>query len=1116
MIAGLSGHLLSHAYLEQHVVPALDRSAVAAFEKQAPRWWRAVTRTIGPSAAARQVFEVATTPLLDALGYPVPVMRQVGEIMAGVSQRHGERPTLVIALPWTAVVDSAWRDAVRGGAGSDAEWALVTNGRSLQVIDCRRPWTRHALQVDFATLLVQPNGAPLLWTLAGSHALTAGGPQALRSRVDASNQHDARVCHSLGDGVLAALPALTSALAKGRAAGGRQPYDQALTVVYRVLFLLFAEARGLVPVWHPIYREAYSIDALYQRSMAPQVPRGLWASLQAIARMAHAGCRAGDLAVTAFNGRLFSPRHAPLVERHRIPEDVVRALVLGLATTNTAGGRRKIGYHDLGVEQLGSVYERVLEHEPVATRNGVVLQRTSTERKATGSFYTPRSITEFLVRRTLHPLVAERPFRDIIALRVVDPAMGSGAFLVAACHYLADQCEQALTRDGEWSAAAVTAADRAQLRRQVAEQCLYGVDLNPTAVQLARLSLWLTTLASGKPLTFLDHHLAVGNSLLGGRLADLSRPPARGRGGPPASLPLFENEVSELVAEHVLPERLRLALPPSDSLEAVREKERTLERLSAPNGPFASWTRAVDAWCAAALWPGSPPSAAIVNEWTTAILGGATTLPPAQLARWLARAGEVASSHSLFHWELAFPEVFFDAQGHRRADGGFDAVLGNPPWDMMRADSGSASARGADRERAAPLRRFFRSSGIYTSQGHGHANRYQLFLERAWQITRRGGRFGLILPSGIATDHGSTLLRRRLLDHCRIDTWVGLDNKAGIFPIHRSVRFVLLAATNDGHTDVLRFRSGIQDPLVLDRCPSDARHDAGSEWIKVSRSRLEAWDPEQLTVPALASLADLAILTAASAAVPPLAAPHGWHARFGRELNATDDREHFSAHASPKGKSGRSQSRDRSALPIVEGKHLAPFQVTLDATTHTISRAAAARLIDPAASFARDRVAYRDVASATNRLTLIAGMLPKGALSTHTVFVLKTPLDAESQWCLLALLNSLVANYLVRLKVTTHVTTAVMARLPVPRPPDESTTFRNLVALARGLSKTGLEAAPNDYAQLNARVAELYGLTHDAYAHIVASFPLLPPSLRQLCLDVHKQATETRRHGGEP
>ena len=172
----------------------------------------------------------------------------------------------------------------------------------------------------------------------------------------------------------------------------------------------------------------------------------------------------------------------------------------------------------------------------------------------------------------------------------------------------------------------------------------------------------------------------------------------------------------------------------------------------------------------------------------------------------------------------------------------------------------------------------------------------------------------------------------------------------------------------------------------------------------------------------------------------------------------------------------------------------------LNATTHVIRQETAARLIDPSASFARDRIAYRDVAGATNRLTLIAGLLPKQTISTHTVFVLKSALDADAQWCLLALLNSLVANYLVRLNVTTHVTTALMARLPVPKPPDKSADFRELAAMARGLAMTGIESAPGAYARLNAMAARLYGLSHTDYAEVVASFPLLSQALREGCL----------------
>lgn len=1111
MVAGLGGRLVSHAYVERQLLPSLISSADPdgpALARQLAQWWRDASRLLGPASSARAVFDMGLTPMLRLLGHPSPAMTTHSWGMSG--SIDGTDAALVV-LPWTASLDSVWSSALRTGLDSGARWTLVTNGHALRFVDGSRVWSRQVLECELGALLEVPTGALALRALAGIEALgtRSASNRSLSRLVAESDRYAARVCHSLGDGVLAALPRLTGALDRSTASRrpeAARPFDQALTIVYRVLFLLFAEARGLVPIWHGVYREAYTIDALCRRvAERPDAP-GLWASLQAISRMAHGGCRAGDLNVTAFNGRLFSPLHAPLVERSLVPDAVARDVLLALATTDSPSGRQRIAYHDLGVEQLGSVYERVLEYEPAGSSASGVLTRTSTERKATGSFYTPRAMTEFVVRRTLCPLVEGKTAADILSIRLVDPAMGSGAFLVAACHFLADQCELALIRDGVWHVDDITSDERIRLRRTVAERCLYGVDLNPTAVQLARLSLWLTTLASDRPLTFLDHHLVVGNSLIGARLADLMRPPStlrrRGAGQAGPALPFAEDEVAGVARTRVLPERIRLELEPSDTLDAVRAKERTLAALTGPDGPFSRWTAAADIWCAALLWPGIQPSHALVVEGLGATLGGVTTLPRAPLHAWLADARSIARAHSVFHWELAFPEVFFDATGRPRPHGGFDAVIGNPPWDMVRADNGTAGDRRADRARTASQLRFCRSSGTYRSQGRGQCNRYQLFLERTWQLLRADGRWGLILPSGIATDQGSADLRRTLFDRATIDTWLGFDNRQAIFPIHRSMRFVVMTATHGGSTDRLDFQNGLQHAAALDQRPSRPREDVAPGRLSVSRSRLESWDPLHLTIPEVTTREALGILTLAATTVPRLSAPDGWRARFGRELNATDDKPHFVArsHAGP-------------LLPIVEGKHLQPFQVRLDDTSACIPRAAAARLIAPHTSFERARLAYRDVASATNRVTLIAALLPRHTLSTHTVFCLKTPIPVSDQWCLLALLNSLVANFLVRLHVTTHVTASLMARLPVPCPSRGSSVARELAALARTLARTGIDAAPDTYARLNAITASLYGLSHDQYEHVVGSFPLLPDELRSLCVLTHKNATEARKHG---
>jgi hypothetical protein len=152
--------------------------------------------------------------------------------------------------------------------------------------------------------------------------------------------------------------------------------------------------------------------------------------------------------------------------------------------------------------------------------------------------------------------------------------------------------------------------------------------------------------------------------------------------------------------------------------------------------------------------------------------------------------------------------------------------------------------------------------------------------------------------------------------------------------------------------------------------------------------------------------------------------------------------------------------------------------------------------VDPSRTFHRARLAYRDVASATNRLTLIAARLPPGVISTHTLFCSRDTLDDEAQYCLLGLLNSLIANYLARLRVTTHVTTAIVGRLPVPRPAAGSPLFLVLARAARRLEANGL-ADEDAYLDLNAAAAHAYGVGPADYAHILSTFPLLPASLRQ-------------------
>jgi hypothetical protein len=1101
--AGVAGSLVSGAH-----AAAMLRATPSPSERRAAgdllRWWRSVQARCGPATGVRALADIAAAPLAVVLGYTLRRAVAVSETAWIAVLDGGDVAAPLVLTTWGGSLDTAWRLAVRHSLALHTRWCLLFNGTHLRVLDAGRTFARRHLEFELDAAL-EADAARLVVMLASAESLRpsphASGAARLDAIVAASDANGLRVCGALRDGVHQAIEHLLAAFVERRQ--GRSPapldalYEQALTAVYRILFLCFAEARGLVPTWHPVYRDGYTVESLRAMAERADAPFDLWEAFQAISRLAHHGCEAGDLHVTPFNGRLFAPARAPLLERRGLSGGRVRNVVLALSTTVSPDGtRERVTYADLGVEELGAVYEGLLDYEPAFEPAGgppgsrsaagapaVVLARSGvSRRKATGTFYTPRPITRFLVRQALQPLVADRSADRILALRVVDPAMGSGAFLVEACRFLARKYEAALVRDGQVGETDLSPADRAMFRRVVAQRCLFGVDLNPMAVHLARLSLWLTTLAADKPLSFLDHHLLAGDSLVGASPADIVRlvpGRARARRADDDQLPLFDPALLRGAAADVQLVRRDLEHTLDDSPAIVRRKEQQLTELAAA-GALRSWKSAADLWCAAWFAPVAP-SAGVYRSLVDEVLTARRVLSPATSARNLAEVRQVAEAHRFFHWPLEFPEVFFGPDGRELPDGGFDAVVGNPPWEMLRAERGARETHAASGTKA--MLRFTRDSGLYHAQSQGHANQYQLFLERALSLARPGGRVALVLPSGLVHDHGCAALRQMLLGQCRVDSIVGFDNRAGIFPIHRSVRFVLLSAARGGDTARLRCRFGLHDPAVLDRL-DDADEDAGA-WFSFTPALLDRLTGPGLAIPDVRSSTDLAILEQAVQQHPPLGSRHGWHARFGRELNATDDRRHFTS-------GGR-------GLPIIEGKHLSPFGVNVGAATLRIAAPVAARLLDRARTFGRPRLAFRDVASATNRTTLIAAIVPAGSVTTHTVFCLRSRLDASDQLVLCALFNSYVANFLVRLRVSTHVTLAVMDGLPVPRPPAGSVLHGELLRCARAMAED--PSSRHAAASLHAAAARAYGLTESELAHVLASFPLVPHDERDAVLE---------------
>jgi hypothetical protein len=1121
-LPGIEGSLFPSRYLLDALAGSAatssghERFDLARRRRHLETWWQRVALTCGPATGLRALFDLVALPLAGALGFRT---RDVSFERARARVRlesPDATPVGLVILPWATHRSAAWRDVVETARAMRAHWCFLLAPPFFSLVDARGHALRHSADFTLPDVF-DHESFPRFWAIACARAFDA--PAEIDALVAAAARFQDSVRTDLQDGVLEALAAF------GRVLNPRAPVDEALTLVYRLLFLLFAESRDLVPRSHPIYGRAYAVGTLARAALEPVRADGLWHGLAAVTRLSRVGCRLDDLIVRPFNGRLFARSSAPSLEtgpRRARPtpltslrDDAMQRALVALCTRRGRAGREHISYADLGVEQLGAVYERVLDVEPYvertalhvgrnADRNSALATTTpyatratrahSLRRKQTGTFYTPQPLAEYVVRRTLAPLVCAASTDAILALRVVDPAMGSGAFLVAACRYLAAAYERALIDEGRCAATDLDDHERANIRRLIAERCLAGVDANPVAVQLARLSLWLTTLSRGKPLGFLDHRLRVGNSLVGASPADFGRLRSRrGRAGAAAAmLPLFEAAGLEDSMRLATRPLLDLATRPDDTVGDVRAKEAVWSRLAGAGSPLEPWRQAADLWCAR-WFTASPASPAELRAALDAILKGDTTLSGASLTRRLASARDAAGAHGFFHWPLEFADVFYDEIGRPRARAGFDAVIGNPPWEMLRNESRAKSdgtpGPPSDRAPALPsdgasglqtrgsrqLMKFIRESGLYPSCDRGHLNLYQPFLERALSLTRPGGRAGLILPWGLAADDGAVALRQKLVDEAGLDTIVGLDNAGGLFPIHRGLRFAVIVANPGAGARGIRARFGVRTAAEIDELPDrDEAPDGTAYPIRLSGGRLRAIGGRMQRIPDVRHPLDLALLERLSLAHPALGDASGWGAEFGRELNATEDRASFGTRG----------------LPVVEGKHLSPFVVDASAAACRIERRDARRLL-PDLRFDRARLAYRDVSGVGNRVSLIAAVIPAGVVTTHTVFCLRTDVPLERQHFLCGLFNSYVLNAVVRLLMGGHVTTSLIESLPVPLWTGDAAQ-RRIGRLARERSQP--------YGELHAAVARLYGLDPEMFAHVLRGFPLVPIEERQRTL----------------
>jgi hypothetical protein len=531
-------------------------------------------------------------------------------------------------------------------------------------------------------------------------------------------------------------------------------FHESVSLLYRLFFLFYAESRNLLPMDEGPYR-ARSLqwirDDIISALNNPdtcglsKVRHGLWGRLRELFAL-----------VPSDGGDLFDPQRHPFLERFRVNDHhLARALDLLSRTRPRRGqGRRKVAYSDLEVRHLGSIYEGVLDYSPQLaagqeTEGRYHLRRVGrgSKRKSSGSYYTPEPIVQYVIEQALGPLVRGEnraghwrnvPLTadEILGLKVVDPAMGSGHFLLAATEYLARAHAAAPGRG-------LRGASEEQLthsRRLVAERCIYGVDVNPMAVELAKLSLRLLTVGRARPLCFLDHHLRAGNAIVGAWVEDLAEPPAAGPDGLPRkrrSDPVRANLFGQRLKEFVpglVRDVLRLVESETRSEEAVRTKKRLDRAIEDRRRPLVN----------------------IADAWVGAFFGEEPCDYHALLADPEAARGRrspAAEARHAFHWELAFPEVFFDAAGERLTSPGFDAVVGNPPYVSF--GLGRVGTLGAD-DRNFHL-------NLHPDGAEYKISSYALFMDVAARLVRPAGLWSYVLPDSFLVGRHFSKIRARLL-----------------------------------------------------------------------------------------------------------------------------------------------------------------------------------------------------------------------------------------------------------------------------------------------------------------------------------------------------------------
>lgn len=977
---------------------------------------------------------------------------------------------------------------------SDAHlWGFVSNGLVLRILRDNASLSRQAfVEFDLQGLFNGESFADfaLLWTLCHQSRVEAEKPEncwleqwmregrdAAVLALDSLRGAVRRAIVALGQGFMDSRnPALRQRLYDGSLTR-REYFRQLLRLVYRIIFLFVLEDRRMLhgpeatPVSRDRYKRSYSLSRL--RKLATSIPGDRHCDLYegvklVMDRLERMGCP--ELGLAPLGSFLWSDKAMPDIAPCSLRNaDLLRA-VRELAFTVREGRRRPVDYRHLGARELGSVYESLLELHPVVENGEFRLDSAAgNDRKTTGSYYTPTELIDSLLDSALEPVISrtirgagsvEAAETALLNLKICDPACGSGHFLLAAAQRLAKRLAALRSGDEEPAPAALSHA-----LRDVMGRCVYGVDINPMSVELCKVSLWLEAVEPGKPLSFLDHHIQCGNSLLGTtRQCILKGLPeeafdALAGDDKKACAALRKRNKSHLgtvfasigkrrigTQEHFLAEQWRedfealmnLAAPPD--LDAMPTN--TIAELEAQEKAYYGWIGSegwqrkkllFDMWCAAFVAPRYFPERedrpGFFEDTPTGITSRmiqdfASGRQDSRTAQNIAR--QMAEQYQFFHLAVSFPEV--------EARGGFDVVLGNPPWERIKLQEVDGQSH------------FLRNSGRFPFCGRGDINLYTVFAENMRNMLNNSGRLGCIVPSGIASDDTTKFFFQDLVEKKSLISLFDFENQGIFAGVHNSYKFSLLTCGNGkqalaDQADFVFFAHSTDDLQDKDRR------------FTLSPQDIELLNPNTRTCPIFRSKRDAELTRAIYRRVPVLIREargkvpeeNPWGIQFKTMFHMSNDSHLFRTREELEAEGWelrgnvfvRPDDDRRRYLPLYEAKMAHQFNHRW-ATYDTIDE-----VRDTTPSERRDRnfsvlprywvcenevwskledakwphewlMGWRDITNATNERTVISGVIP--ACAVGDTFLL---MFSENNYAtyIVSCLNSSVVDYATRQKI---------------------------------------------------------------------------------------------------